>query len=626
MRNEKITPLYERLSRDDELQGESNSISNQKKMLEDYARRNGLPNPTHFTDDGVSGTRFDRPGFLAMMEEVEAGRVEAIVIKDMSRLGRDYLKVGQVMEILRQRGVRLIAINDGVDSLKGDDDFTPFRNIMNEFYARDTSRKIRSVFKSKGMSGKHLTGTVIYGYLWDEKREHWLVDEEAAAVVRHIFALAMEGYGPYQIATKLSEEKIEMPAVHLARYGEGVNKNKTFADIYRWSASTVVEILKKREYLGHTVNFKTRKHFKDKKSHYVDESEWTIFENTHEAIIDQETFDNVQRIRGNARRYPDGFGEAHPLTGLMYCADCGGKMYVHRTYNGKRVPQYTCGQYGKYPIGSLCPTQHRIKAEAVLTLIADMLRAIAEYSKNDRAEFIRTVQETQAAQQTADISKKRKRLAAAQKRAGELEKLICKIYEDNALGKLPDARYEALDAQYAKEQDTLNAEITELEKAVTGYEQSRKSAEKFIALIDKYENFDTLTNTMLNEFVEKILVHERSRKGSQDTTQEIEIYFNFLGRYIPPALQPVPLTPEEQEELRKKEERKDRLHQNYLRRKANGKQKEWEERYNAKRKAKMEAAKAAIRAEDMEKGIFTTVSQLPRQEPRKATLPASAAV
>ena len=626
MRNEKITPLYERLSRDDELQGESNSISNQKKMLEDFARRNGLPNPTHFTDDGVSGTRFDRPGFLAMMEEVEAGRVEAIVIKDMSRLGRDYLKVGQVMEILRQRGVRLIAINDGVDSLKGDDDFTPFRNIMNEFYARDTSRKIRSVFKSKGMSGKHLTGTVIYGYLWNEKREHWLVDEEAAAVVRHIFALAMEGYGPYQIATKLSEEKIEMPAVHLARYGEGVNKNKTFADIYRWSASTVVEILKKREYLGHTVNFKTRKHFKDKKSHYVDESEWTIFENTHEAIIDQETFDNVQRIRGNARRYPDGFGEAHPLTGLMYCADCGGKMYVHRTYNGKRVPQYTCGQYSKYPIGSLCPTQHRIKAEAVLTLIADMLRAIAEYSKNDRAEFIRTVQETQAAQQTADISKKRKRLAAAQKRAGELEKLICKIYEDNALGKLPDARYEALDAQYAKEQDALNAEIAELEKAVTGYEQSRKSAEKFIALIDKYENFDTLTNTMLNEFVEKILVHERARKGSQDTTQEVEIYFNFVGRYIPPALQPVPLTPEEQEELRKKEERKDRLHQNYLRRKANGKQKEWEERYNAKRKAKMEAAKAAIRAEDMEKGIFTTVSQLPRQEPRKATVSASATV
>ena len=626
MRNEKITPLYERLSRDDELQGESNSISNQKQMLEDFARRNGLPNPTHFTDDGISGTRFDRPGFLAMMEEVEAGRVEAIVIKDMSRLGRDYLKVGQVMEVLRQRGVRLIAINDGVDSLKGDDDFTPFRNIMNEFYARDTSRKIRSVFKSKGMSGKHLTGTVIYGYLWDEKREHWLVDEEAAEVVRRIFALTLEGYGPYQIACKLSADRIEIPVVHLARFNEGVNRSKPVKDPYGWGSSTIVNILKKREYLGHTINFKTRKHFKDKKSHYVSEDEWTIFENTHEAIIDQQTFDLVQKIRSNVRRYPNGWGEAAPLTGLLYCADCGGKMYVHRTNNGRRISQYTCSNYTKVPCGTLCPTQHRINESAVLTLVSDTLRAIAEYSRNDRTEFIHTVQETQVAQQSADISKKRRRLAAAQKRAGELEKLICKIYEDNALGKLPDARYRALDAQYAKEQDALEIEIAELEKAVTGYEQSQKSVEKFIALIDKYENFDTLTNTMLNEFVEKILVHERARKGSQDTTQEIEIYFNFLGRYIPPSLQPVPLTPEEQEELRKKEERKDRLHQNYLKRKASGAQKRYEDKIKAKKKAEMDAKKAMIRAEDMKKGVFSTIGQLPKEEPRKGSIAASAAV
>ena len=626
MRNEKITPLYERLSRDDELQGESNSISNQKQMLEDFARRNGLPNPTHFTDDGISGTRFDRPGFLAMMEEVEAGRVEAIVIKDMSRLGRDYLKVGQVMEVLRQRGVRLIAINDGVDSLKGDDDFTPFRNIMNEFYARDTSRKIRSVFKSKGMSGKHLTGTVIYGYLWDEKREHWLVDEEAAEVVRRIFSLTLEGYGPYQIACKLSADRIEIPVVHLARFNEGVNRSKPVKDPYGWGSSTIVNILKKREYLGHTINFKTRKHFKDKKSHYVSEDEWTIFENTHEAIIDQLTFDLVQKIRCNVRRYPNGWGEAAPLTGLLYCADCGGKMYVHRINNGRRISQYTCSNYTKVPCGTLCPTQHRINESAVLTLVSDTLRAIAEYSRNDRTEFIHTVQETQVAQQSADISKKRRRLAAAQKRAGELEKLICKIYEDNALGKLPDARYRALDAQYAKEQDALEIEIAELEKAVTGYEQSQKSAEKFIALIDKYENFDTLTNTMLNEFVEKILVHERARKGSQDTTQEIEIYFNFLGRYIPPSLQPVPLTPEEQEELQKKEERKDRLHQNYLKRKASGAQKRYEDKIKAKKKAEMDAKKALIRAEDMKKGVFSTIGQLPKEEPRKGSIAASAAV
>ena len=626
MRNEKITPLYERLSRDDELQGESNSISNQKQMLEDFARRNGLPNPTHFTDDGISGTRFDRPGFLAMMEEVEAGRVEAIVIKDMSRLGRDYLKVGQVMEVLRQRGVRLIAINDGVDSLKGDDDFTPFRNIMNEFYARDTSRKIRSVFKSKGMSGKHLTGTVIYGYLWDEKREHWLVDEEAAEVVRRIFSLTLEGYGPYQIACKLSADRIEIPVVHLARFNEGVNRSKPVKDPYGWGSSTIVNILKKREYLGHTINFKTRKHFKDKKSHYVSEDEWTIFENTHEAIIDQQTFNLAQKIRSNVRRYPNGWGEAAPLTGLLYCADCGGKMYVHRTNNGRRISQYTCSNYTKVPCGTLCPTQHRINESAVLTLVSDTLRAIAEYSRNDRTEFIHTVQETQVAQQSADISKKRRRLAAAQKRAGELEKLICKIYEDNALGKLPDARYRALDAQYAKEQDALEIEIAELEKAVTSYEQSQKSAEKFIALIDKYENFDTLTNTMLNEFVEKILVHERARKGSQDTTQEIEIYFNFLGRYIPPSLQPVPLTPEEQEELQKKEERKDRLHQNYLKRKASGAQKRYEDKIKAKKKAEMDAKKALIRAEDMKKGIFSTVGQLPKEEPRKGSIAANAAV
>ena len=626
MTKTKITPLYERLSRDDELQGESNSISNQKSMLEDYARRNGFPNPTHFTDDGISGTRFDRPGFTAMMEEVEAGNVGAIIIKDMSRLGRDYLKVGQVMEILRQRGVRLIAINDGVDSANGENDFTPFLNIMYEFYARDTSRKIKSVFKAKGMSGKHLTGTVIYGYLWDEKREHWIVDEEAADVVRRIFAMTLDGYGPYQIANRLSQEKIEIPSLHLSHYGEGVNQSKTFKDPYGWGSSTIVNILKKREYLGHTINFKTRKHFKDKKSHYVDENEWVIFENTHAAIIDLETFENVQRIRSNVKRYPDGWGEAAPLTGLLYCADCGGKMYVHRTNNGKRISQYTCSRYSKVPVGVLCATQHRINESAVLTLVSDMLRAIAEYSRNDRAEFIKAVQETQAEQQASDITRKRKRLAAAQKRAGELEKLICKIYEDNVLGKLPDARYAALDAQYAKEQESLSSEITELEKTIAGYEQSRKSAEKFISLVDKYENFDNLTTTMLNEFVEKILVHERDRKGSAETTQEVEIYFNFVGKYIPPHFGEVNLTPEELEALRKKEERKDKLHQAYLRRKANGTQKRYEDKIKAKKKAEIEAKKAAIRAEDMEKGVFIPASSLPKKEPQKAPMPAKAAI
>lgn len=618
MREAKITPLYERLSRDDGDDKESNSISTQKNLLEQYAKNNGLPNPTHFTDDGISGTRFDRPSFMAMMEEVEAGNVECIVIKDMSRLGRDYLKVGQIMEMLRQRGIRLIAVNDGIDTAQGEDDFLPFRNIMHEFYARDTSRKIKSTFKTKGMSGKHCTGTVIYGYLWDEKREHWLVDDEAAEVVKNIFRMTMEGFGPYQISQKLSEQKVLIPAAHLAKHNEGVNKNKTFKDVYGWGSSTVVHILKNREYLGHTCNFKTRKHFKDKKSRYVDENEWTIFENTHEAIIDQDTFDNVQRIRGSVRRYPDGWGEAHPLTGLLYCADCGGKMYVHRTNNGKRIAQYTCSQYSKVPVGVLCGTQHRINAEVILTLIADMLKAIAEYSRNDRSQFIKAVTEAQETQRSSDIVKKKKRLITAQKRAGELEKLICKIYEDSILGRLPEARYAALDEQYAKEQGALSDEIKGLEVAIDGYEQSRKSADKFIALVEKYENFDTLTTPMLLEFVEKILIHERDRKGSIETTQEVEIFFNFVGRYIPPHFGEVTLTPEEMEEIRKREERKDRLHQNYLRRKENGKQKEYEKRIKAAKKAEMDAKKAAIRAEDISKGVFVPVSHLPKAEPVRA--------
>ena len=621
-KNEKITALYERLSRDDfgkddDQQRESNSISNQKAMLEEFAAQQGFTNIVHFTDDGISGTCFDRPGFLAMMKEVEAGNVEYLCIKDMSRMGRDYLKVGQIMEILRQRGVRLIAINDGVDSARGDDDFTPFRNIMNEYYARDTSRKIRSTFQSKGKSGKHLTGTVIYGYLWNEARDQWLVDPEAADVVKRIFAMTIEGYGPYQIASKLKEEKVLIPSAYLARHGEGVNKNKTFKDVYGWGSSTICNILEKREYLGHTINFKTRKHFKDKKSHYVPEDEWTIFENTHEPIIDQQIFDLVQKIRGNVRRYPDGWGEAAPLTGLLYCADCGGKMYVHRTNNGKRISQYTCSQYSKVPVGKLCTTQHRINEDVVLSLVSEMLKAIAEYAKHDRAEFVRVVQEAQSSQQTTEVRKQRTRLATAKQRVSELEVLLCKIYEDNILGKLSDSRYATLDAQYEKEQSELTVEISDLEKAIKSYEKHEKDADRFIALIDKYENFDKLTIAMLNEFIEKILVHERDRKGSIQTTQEVEIYFNFVGRFVPPAFGEVELTPEELEEIRKREERKDRLHQNYLKRKANGKQKEYEERTKAKKKAEIEARKQAIRTEDIARGVFIPVSSLPQLGPRK---------
>ncbi|HFV1157755.1 TPA: DUF4368 domain-containing protein [Streptococcus agalactiae] len=589
MRNfEKITALYERLSRDDELEGESNSIVNQKKILEEYASKNNLTNIIHFTDDGISGTQFDRPGFMEMMNGVNTGNIGCIIVKDMSRLGRDYLKVGQCMEILRQKGVRLIAINDNVDSFYREDDFTPFRNIMNEWYARDTSRKIQSTFRSKGESGKHTASTPPYGYMKDEKdKDKWVVDEKAAEIVRRIFNLTMDGAGPYKIAKILEADKIDIPAYHQKKLGYGLHQSKNFEYPYRWCSSTIASILKKKEYLGHTVNFKTRKHFKDKKSKYVSEDNWLIFENTHEAIIDQETFDNVQRIRGNVKRYPDGWGEYHPLTGLMYCADCGSKMYVHRTNNYKNIPYYVCSNYKKVPCGTLCPSAHRIKAEVVLNLIQETLKDIKNYLDEDNEAFIHSIQNEMEEKEKAHIEKKKIRLTESQNRLQELERLMCRIYEDMILNKIPNNRYEILNNQYETEQLTLSKEIKDLELVISRYEMETDKARKFISLISRYENFDNLTNTMINEFVKKIIIHERDRKGSQTSKQKIEIYFNFIGNYEPPKEE---LTEEEkqklEEEERKINERRDRLHQNYLKRKANGKQQEYEERYKERREQK----------------------------------------
>ena len=589
MRNfEKITALYERLSRDDELEGESNSIVNQKKILEEYASKNNLTNIIHFTDDGISGTQFDRPGFMEMMNGVNTGNIGCIIVKDMSRLGRDYLKVGQCMEILRQKGVRLIAINDNVDSFYREDDFTPFRNIMNEWYARDTSRKIQSTFRSKGESGKHTASTPPYGYIKDEKdKDKWVVDEKAAEIVRRIFNLTMDGAGPYKIAKILEADKIDIPAYHQKKLGYGLHQSKNFEYPYRWCSSTIASILKKKEYLGHTVNFKTRKHFKDKKSKYVSEDNWLIFENTHEAIIDQETFDNVQRIRGNVKRYPDGWGEYHPLTGLMYCADCGSKMYVHRTNNYKNIPYYVCSNYKKVPCGTLCPSAHRIKAEVVLNLIQETLKDIKNYLGEDNEAFIRSIQNEMEEKEKVEIEKKKIKLTESQKRLQELERLMCRIYEDMILNKIPNNRYEILNNQYETEQLTLSKEIKDLEVVISRYEKETDRARKFISLINRYEKFDELTNTMINEFVEKIIIHERDRKGSQTSKQKIEIYFNFIGNYEVPKEE---LSEEErsklEEEERKINERRDRLHQNYLKRKANGKQQEYEKKYKARREDK----------------------------------------
>lgn len=608
----KITALYERLSRDDELQGESNSISNQKQILEEHARKLELRNTVHFTDDGISGLRFDRPGFAAMMAEVESGNVSTIIVKDMSRFGRDYLQVGNYTELLRKYGVRLIALNDAIDTDKGDDEFAPFRNIMNEWYARDTSKKIRSAYQAKNLAGKHTASDAPYGYVKaDDNKDQWIIDPEAADVVRRIFAMCLDGKGPYQICRVLTDEHIEIPAYYLKKKGIGLWKTRDIQNPYKWGSSTVVHILENYAYLGHTCNFKTRKHFKDKRSHYVDRDQWTIIPNTHDAIIDQETFDNVQRLRRNVKRYPDGWGEANPLTGLLYCADCGSKMYVHRVNNGKRIPQFSCSAYMKLPVGSRCKTAHRINAEVVLTLVKDTLKEIVQFSEADEESFRRAVRQAIESQQSSYNSSERLRLEQCRIRVEELETLLCKIYEDNVLGKLPDSRFQTLEAQYSEEQSQLKKELAALQTKAEKIDQNDRSAAKFISLVKRYQGFEEMTNTMLNEFVEKIIVHERAEKGVRGAPQTIEIYFNFIGQFQTPD-SAVVLQADNQvfdpEILAQREALRKKRHEIYLKRKECGKTQAYYQKVKEKYKKAMDATNQRIRQEDISNGLFYTSS------------------
>ena len=604
MNKRQITALYERLSHDDELQGESNSITNQKRYLEDYAAQHGFTNIVHYTDDGISGTRFDRPGFQSMMAAVEAGEIAVICVKDMSRFGRDYLQVGIYMELLRKNGVRLIALNDNVDTDKGDDEFAPFRNIMNEWYARDISKKVRAGFQARNLAGKHTSSSVPYGYLKSASdKNQWVIDPVAAPIVRRIFRLTLEGKGPYQISKILSEDRVEIPAYHHQKLGIGLWKTREIPDPYNWTSSTIVHMLTNSSYLGHTCNFKTRKHFKDKKSHYVDQDQWTIIENTHEAIIDQETYDKVQQLRSGIRRYPDGWGETHPLSGLLYCADCGSVMYIHRVNNGKRIPQFTCAKYSKLPVGSRCSTQHRVNGEHVMILIRETLKAIIRFSEEDEAAFENLVKDTVAAHQSAETKVSKQRLSECKSRVEELEKLLCKIYEDNALGKLPDKRYQMLLSQYEAEEAALDDEIRKLQEEEEKQQKTTYSASRFISLIRKYRDFEELTASMLIELIDRILVHERDIKGCPDSPQTIEIYFNFLGKLELPGSDAEP-TLEEIELAKRKAEVRAKRREQYRRRVESGKAAEYYEKTKAARKAKMDVDKEACRAEDRDNGVY----------------------
>ena len=563
----KITALYERLSRDDELQGESNSITNQKHFLEDYARKNGFVNIRHFTDDGVSGTTFDREGFQSMIAEVEAGNVAVIIVKDMSRFGRDYLKVGFYTEVMfKEKGVRFIAINNGIDSSnQQDSDFTPFLNIMNEWYARDSSRKIQAIFKARIQEGKRVSPSVPYGYRRDpDDKQHLIVDPEPAAVVRRIFKLVLEGNGVNRIADILYADKILIPSAYAEKYYPENQHSKGFHDPIRWTNQAVSYILEKREYMGHTVLGKTiSESYKTKKRRKATEDELMIFENTHEAIIDEETWNNVQRLIETKRRPKKNGAPPCRLSGLLYCADCGSKL-SHR-YNSRNKydadNSYGCSSYRQYTRNC---TMHYIRVSVVEKLILETIREVSAYALSNEKEFVKKVREASDVQQEATMKEYRRRLGKAKRRHEELDDLVKKLYESFATGKIPEKHFDRLLSGYDTEQTALETEMQELQAGLDRYGADSVRADRFLELVKRYTDFSELTTPMLNEFIEKVVVHEAD-KSTGDRVQKIDIHLNFIGAFTVPKAEAVLTAEQEAKEQRKLQARNREREQNRLR-------------------------------------------------------------
>lgn len=525
----KITALYCRLSRDDELQGDSNSIKNQKTILKKYADDNGFINTEFFVDDGVSGTTFDRPDFQRMITEMDAGRIGTIIVKDMSRLGRDYLKVGYYTEIAFPNSeVRFIAINNGVDSAnQQDSDFTPFLNIINEWYAKDTSKKIRAVFKAKGESGKPLCTNPPFGYKKDpDDKNHWIVDEDASKVVKHIFQLCIEGYGPTQIAHKLKDEGILTPSYYFKSIGLNPTAIIT-EEPYKWSARTVSNILDKQEYLGHTINFKTRrKSYKIKKKIDNDPSQWKIFKNTHEAIIDEETFSTVQKIRnGKRRRTP--LGEMPILSGMVYCADCGAKLYQVRSKDWNHDKEYmVCATYRKR--GKHNCTSHQIKNVDIEKALLYMIQQVTAFARDYENEFIELVTKNSNKELERKIRESKKELEQSHARVSKIDLLIQRLYEDNVEGKISDEQFIKMTSSYEKEQQTLTERINELNTIVKNEQEKVTNTSSFLNLVKCYTNITKLDAEIIRTFIERVYIYSVDTTSSRKI-KKIRIVFNFIG-------------------------------------------------------------------------------------------------
>ena len=515
----RITALYERLSRDDELAGDSNSIVNQKKMLEDYAKSNGYTDLVHFTDDGYSGGNFDRPGWKEMLRQIEDGSIGAVMVKDMSRVGRDYLQVGFYTEVFfREKGVHFVAISNGVDSdINTSSEFAPFLNIMNEWYLRDCSRKIKAVLQAKGRDGKPITNNPPYGYIKDPE-----------------------------------------------------DKNRCdMSKPYEWAGVSVVRMLEKPEYMGDTVNFRTKKlSYKDKVAVKNDSDEIVVFTDTHEAIIDRKTWYMVQELRKTKRRI-NTEGETNPFVGKIFCADCGGKM--HYRNEGKRAGRkwrglpdgsvrttpacYNCGNYNNShdQSGKVC-CSHNIQAKVIDQFVLETIQYACKSVRMDERAFVESIRSASEIREQSEAKKLKAALKHQEKRYAELDILLKKVYEDNALGRLPDKRYEMLSAGYEKEQAELEQSIKTCRQQLTQYDEDTDRTEEFLALVHKYTDITELTPVIINEFVDKILVH-KAEKINGERVMEIEIYLNFIGKVELPAQE---LTEEELAEIKEKQRLRER--------------------------------------------------------------------
>lgn len=544
----KIVALYSRLSRDDELAGESNSITTQKRILEEYTDKNGFSNIRHFSDDGYSGVNFDRPGWKQLIAEAEAGNVAVVIAKDLSRVGRDYLQTGFYTEVFfREKGIRFIAIANNIDSQNQDSgEFAPFLNIMSEWYARDNSRKLKAAFRSKGKSGKRTTNKCIYGYVkHPQDKTKWVVDEAAAPIIRRIFQMTIEGIGPGKIAAQLRAEGVDRPGYHMSQIGVGDHQWADEKYRSEWNSSTVAKILAKPEYAGHTVNLRTMKEsYKDKNVTWKSKDEWLIFENTHEPIVEQAIWDMAQRCR-TVKRRTDTMGEANPLTGLVYCADCGRRMYNHRNhacvtkdkrYNDRPIKKKARDAYccSLYQIHRNDCTMHYINTESLKMLILDTIREATAYARENETEFVKIIREASAVRQGEAAKNHKRQITKNEKRIAELDNLFRKIYEDFAAGRLSEKRFTQLSGSYESEQETLETQTASLKTELAQFESDSLRADKFLELAREYTDFTALTAPILHAFVERVVVHEAD-KSSGKREQQVDIHLNFIGQFDPPG-------------------------------------------------------------------------------------------